>query len=86
MAKESGRTIILFGKYQGTFKSQEECEAFAKGVQTVLNQLRNFRRLSGLGLACFNLQPRWVSIYCPVLWVGQLLVAMVRRTAAHHRL
>jgi hypothetical protein len=39
MAKESGRTIILFGKYQGTFISQEECEAFAKGVQAVLNHM-----------------------------------------------
>jgi hypothetical protein len=40
MGKEEGRTIILFGgKYQGTFKTQAECEAFAKGVQSVLNHV-----------------------------------------------
>jgi hypothetical protein len=32
MGKERGRTIILFdGKYQGTFETQAECDAFAKG-------------------------------------------------------
>jgi hypothetical protein len=51
--------------------------------------LWDFRRLSSRGLACFNLGPRWVSIYFPVFWVGQLLVALValvRRIATHHRL
>lgn len=34
------RTISLFaGKYQDTFKTNEECEAFAKGVQAVLNHM-----------------------------------------------
>jgi hypothetical protein len=37
--KGSGRTIILLGKYRGTFESLKECEAFAKGVQTVLNHM-----------------------------------------------
>lgn len=34
------RTVSLFdGKYQATFPSHEECCAFAKGVQAVLNHM-----------------------------------------------
>ena len=34
------RTISLFGgKYVGVFKKQEECAAFARGVEAVLNHL-----------------------------------------------
>jgi hypothetical protein len=34
------RRISLFGgKYQGDFKTREECDAFAKGVEAVLNHL-----------------------------------------------
>jgi hypothetical protein len=39
MAKESGRTVILFGKYRGDFETQQECQAFADGVETVLNHM-----------------------------------------------
>jgi hypothetical protein len=30
------RSIILLGKYGGEFKTDEECDAFAKGVAAVL--------------------------------------------------
>jgi hypothetical protein len=34
------RTVsLLAGKYQGTFPTHEECCAFAKGVEVVLNQM-----------------------------------------------
>jgi hypothetical protein len=34
------RHVSLFGgKYQGDFKSHEECDAFAKGVEAVLSHL-----------------------------------------------
>jgi hypothetical protein len=39
MAKDVGRTIILFGKYRGDFKTQQECQAFADGVTSVLNHI-----------------------------------------------
>lgn len=36
----AARHISLFGgKYQGDFKSPEQCDAFAKGVEAVLNHL-----------------------------------------------
>src|SRR6266853_1804824 len=47
------------------------------GRPQIDTELRVLIRLSGRGLACFNLGPRWVSIYFPVFWVGQLLVALV---------
>jgi hypothetical protein len=39
MGKNDGRTIILLGKYHGRFQTQEECEAFAQGVEEVLNHM-----------------------------------------------
>ncbi|MEH2501620.1 hypothetical protein V1290_000431 [Bradyrhizobium sp. AZCC 1578] len=39
MNQNVGRTIILLGKYQGTFKTQEECAAFARGVEVVISHL-----------------------------------------------
>jgi hypothetical protein len=34
------RHISLFdGKYQGSFEDGEQCEAFAKGVEAVLNHM-----------------------------------------------
>jgi hypothetical protein len=33
------RTISLFGKYHGEFETDEECAAFAKGVEEVLNHM-----------------------------------------------
>ncbi len=39
MAKERGRTVILFGKYRGDFETQQECQAFVDGVTTVLNHM-----------------------------------------------
>jgi hypothetical protein len=38
-----GRTIILLGKYRGTFAKPEECEAFAKGVESVLTHMTSFK-------------------------------------------
>jgi hypothetical protein len=36
----ASRHISLFaGKYQGEFRSREECDAFAKGVEAVLNHM-----------------------------------------------
>jgi hypothetical protein len=35
----SKRRISLLGKYYGTFKTDEECEAFAEGVAAVLNHM-----------------------------------------------
>jgi hypothetical protein len=35
-----GRSVSLFGdKYRGDFKRFEECEAFVKGVEAVLNHV-----------------------------------------------
>ena len=37
---QQGRTVSLFdGKYQGTFDTHEQCWAFAKGVEAVLNHM-----------------------------------------------
>jgi hypothetical protein len=30
--KGQGRTVFLFGKYKGTFKTHAECQAFIDGV------------------------------------------------------
>ncbi|MEH2487098.1 hypothetical protein [Bradyrhizobium sp. AZCC 2230] len=35
--KNYGRTVFLFGKYKGTFKTHEECQAFVDGVLAVVN-------------------------------------------------
>lgn len=37
--QNSGRTIVLFGKYRGDYKTQDECQAFADGVVAVLNHM-----------------------------------------------
>lgn len=48
MSKNDGRRIILFGgKYRGSFKSQEECEAFAAGVESVLNHMISTDKATG---------------------------------------
>jgi hypothetical protein len=39
MEKSRGRTIVLLGKYRGDFATQQECQAFADGVQAVLNHM-----------------------------------------------
>jgi hypothetical protein len=37
---QQGRTVSLFdGKYRGTFKDHDQCWAFAKGVEAVLNHM-----------------------------------------------
>jgi len=37
------RYVSLFdGKYQGQFASSQECDAFIKGVETVLNHMTSF--------------------------------------------
>lgn len=35
--KSYGRTVLLFGKYKGTFKTHDECQAFVDGVLAVIN-------------------------------------------------
>jgi hypothetical protein len=35
----SGRTVILFGKYRCSYKTQHECQAFVDGVVAVLNRV-----------------------------------------------
>ncbi|WP_245446749.1 hypothetical protein [Bradyrhizobium sp. MOS002] len=35
--KGRGRTVFLFGKYKGTFKTHAECQAFVDGVLAVLS-------------------------------------------------
>jgi hypothetical protein len=35
--KGHGRTIFLFGKYEGTFKTHAECQAFVDGILAVIN-------------------------------------------------
>jgi hypothetical protein len=38
--RQGGRTVSLFdGKYQRTFDTHEECCAFAKGVEVVLEHM-----------------------------------------------
>ncbi len=37
--QDVGRTIILLGKYRATFKTQDECAAFARGVEAVISHL-----------------------------------------------
>lgn len=34
--KGYGRTVFLFGKYRGAFKTHAECQAFVDGVLAVL--------------------------------------------------
>lgn len=34
--KGHGRTVFLFGKYKGTFKTHPECQAFIDGVLAVM--------------------------------------------------
>lgn len=34
--KGQGRTVFLFGKYKGTFKTHAECRAFIDGVLAVI--------------------------------------------------
>ena len=34
--KGHGRTVFLFGKYKGAFKTQAECQAFVDGVMAVI--------------------------------------------------
>jgi hypothetical protein len=41
--KGVGRHITLYSRYKGTVKSHEECEAFIKGVQTVLEYMIGWR-------------------------------------------
>lgn len=38
-AHNIGRTVVLFGKYRGDYKTQAECQAFADGVVAVLNHM-----------------------------------------------
>lgn len=35
--KGHGRTVFLFGKYKGAFKTHAECQAFVNGVLAVIN-------------------------------------------------
>jgi len=35
----SDRTVVLFGKYRGNYKTKEECQAFVDGVVAVLNHM-----------------------------------------------
>jgi hypothetical protein len=37
--KGVGREVTLFGRYKGTFQTHDECAAFIKGVETVLNHM-----------------------------------------------
>jgi hypothetical protein len=37
--KSVGRHVELFGRYKGTVQSHEECVAFVKGVQAVLEYM-----------------------------------------------
>jgi hypothetical protein len=38
------RTIKLLGKYSGHFESHDECVAFAKGVEEVLNYMMRMEK------------------------------------------
>lgn len=39
--KTHGRTIFLFGKYKGSYKTHAECQAFVDGVLEVINRGTN---------------------------------------------
>lgn len=39
MAKERGRTVILFGKYRGILRPNRNVRAFVDGVTAVLNHM-----------------------------------------------
>ena len=39
LAHNLGRTIKLFGKYGGNYRTEAECQAFADGVVAVLNHM-----------------------------------------------
>jgi hypothetical protein len=41
--KGHGRTVFLFGKYKGTFKTHAECQAFIDGVTAVIDDNRSSR-------------------------------------------
>lgn len=41
--KGQGRTVFLFGKYKGTFKTHAECQAFIDGVTAVIDDNRSSR-------------------------------------------
>jgi hypothetical protein len=47
--KGHGRTVFLFGRYRGTFKTHAECQAFVDGVASVIG--------SNLGLAFNSTSP-----------------------------
>lgn len=34
--RNHGRTVLLFGRYKGTFKTHAECQAFTDGVVAVI--------------------------------------------------
>lgn len=36
-----GRTVFLFGRYKGTFKTHAECQAFADGVVAVIKDQKS---------------------------------------------
>ncbi|UEM09021.1 hypothetical protein J4G43_030245 [Bradyrhizobium barranii subsp. barranii] len=38
--KGHGRTVFLFGRYKGTFKTHAECQAFVNGVLAVIEDRR----------------------------------------------
>lgn len=37
--KGKGRHITLFGRYKGTVQTHEECVAFVRGIETVLEYI-----------------------------------------------
>ncbi|WP_368507582.1 hypothetical protein [Bradyrhizobium lupini] len=41
--KGQGRTVFLFGRYKGTFKTHAECQAFIDGVTAVIEDNRGSR-------------------------------------------
>jgi hypothetical protein len=45
--KGHGRTVFLFGRYKGAFKTQAECQAFVDGVMAVIED-REAAPLKGL--------------------------------------
>jgi len=47
--KGVGRHIELYGRYKGTVQTHEECVAFVKGVETVLNYGSSGSRVGVLG-------------------------------------
>ncbi|GLR99206.1 MULTISPECIES: hypothetical protein [Bradyrhizobium] len=42
--KGHGRTVFLFGKYKGNFKTHAECQAFINGVAAVIADIRGVSR------------------------------------------